>query len=80
MNALAVAVKEARLAQGRTQQQVADRGGLGPTLMNRLETGRAKYLTWADLQGLAIGLGVELRLLLNCIPQSNRGKRYMALD
>lgn len=56
---LGAAVKRLRNAAGLTQADVAERGGLSPSFVGRVETGEVNP-TWGNVRRLAKGLGVTL--------------------
>jgi transcriptional regulator with XRE-family HTH domain len=67
-------VKALRLRLGRTQDQMADRGGLPRTYWQKVESGKNKATTVAIQEGLAKGFDLsmaDLRLYLSCAIDEN---------
>jgi transcriptional regulator with XRE-family HTH domain len=60
---LAKRIKEARLAAGMTQQQLADKCGISMQAVSAWEHGRSKTITGPHLFCLADSLGVDARWL-----------------
>lgn len=53
-------IKEIREAAGMTQQQLSERSGISRSIINGLETGRAKTTTTATLRKIAIALNKKV--------------------
>ncbi len=55
-------LKQAREAAGLTLVQIAERTGLAPETLSRLETGAVTNPTWKTIADYAVAVGCRLRL------------------
>ncbi len=84
MSNLGVMVKKLRIERGYTHAVAAEHCGVSPSLFSRLETGRARYIEFYQLEDLAVGLEVGVELLIDCLPDSglcvlDAGGRYIPI-
>ncbi len=79
MTTLGQKVKELRISRGLTQQRLAERGEVNQSLITALESGRRKYVSVQDVEGLALGLDISSDELWSLIPGGKRRERYIAL-
>ncbi len=62
-----------------TQQRLAEKGNVTHSLVSALESGRRKYVTEADVEGLAKGLGVSPDELWRHVPGGKSAQRYIPI-
>ncbi len=79
MTPLGQKVKELRVTKGITQQRLAERAGIGHSLISALESGRRKYVSPEDVRALARGLEVPEDELWRVIPGGKREQRYISI-
>ena len=77
--ALGQKVKELRVAKGMTQQRLAEKAGVSHSLISALESGRRKYVSPQDIDGLATGLGVSSNDLWRTVPGGKSDQRYISI-
>ncbi len=80
MTSLGQKVKELRVAKGMTQQRLAEKAGVSHSLISALESGRRKYVTKSDVEGLAKGLGVSDNELWRTVPGGRSEQRYISIE
>lgn len=69
VSALGAQVKRLRLAARLTQEQLAERGGVGQTLIGALESGRLRVIQRHQVPLLATALGVMPEYLVRLLPE-----------
>lgn len=79
MTALGQKVKEQRVLKGMTQQRLAEKAGMGHSLISALESGRRKYLSAQDVDSLAKGLDMKADDLWKLIPGGRSDQRYISI-
>ncbi len=62
-----------------TQQRLAEKGGVSHSLISALESGRRKYVSPQDIEGLATGLGVSPNDLWRTVPGGKSDQRYISI-
>ncbi len=72
-------VKARRVELGLTQVQLAEKGGITQSLISELERGRRRYVTAADVRGLARALDLPEAEVWAAIPRERNGTRYIPL-
>ncbi len=80
MTSLGQKVKELRVARGMTQQRLAEKCALPHSLISALESGRRKYVTKSDVEGLAKGLGISDDELWRTVPGGKSEQRYISIE
>lgn len=79
MTPLGQRVKELRVAKGMTQQRLAEKAGVSHSLISALESGRRKYVSSPDVEGLARGLGVSADEIWKQVPGGKSDQRYISI-
>ncbi len=79
MTALGQKVKELRVMKGITQQRLAEKAGVGHSLIAALESGRRKYVSPQDVERLAEGLELPVDELWKLIPGGKSEQRYIPI-
>lgn len=72
-------VKELRVAKGMTQQRLSEKAGVSHSLISALESGRRKYVSPQDIDGLATGLGISSNDLWRAVPGGKSDQRYISI-
>ncbi len=79
MMTLGQKVKELRVSRGLTQQRLAEKAGVGHSLIAALESGRRKYMSAQEVERLATGLEVPSDDLWRLIPGGKQSVRYIPI-
>lgn len=79
MTPLGQKVKELRVSKGMTQQRLAEKAGVGHSMITALESGRRRYMSGEDIERLARALEIPADDLWRQVPGGKREQRYIPI-
>jgi len=68
------------VSKGLTQQRLAEKAGVGHSLITALESGRRKYMSAPDIERLAKALDVPSSELWKLVPGGKSEARYIPIS